>query len=188
MKKKVILSNTGFLPDTPDYLIKKANQYLVPILNSQSHSLGDKLQAIYSYLDEFNKFIGKYASCSKNCSHCCKMDVQITALEAEYIQMNTNKQMDYSATPFTTGHRNSCPFLENDGACGIYNFRPIPCRIFHAFGDPKNCVHGKVQFQYGSQETGYGNPIFQKLVTWVHASVTKEGGCMRDIRDFFPKQ
>ncbi len=171
------------LPLIPEKLFDKANS-LANVLNSPDLMLGNKLDAIYSYLEEFKAYIGKYASCSKNCSFCCNMDVQITTLEAEYIHINTGVPLKRGKS-ITTGHTNRCPFLSSSGSCNIYKSRPMPCRFLFAFGEPENCAHGKQQIQYGVQAAGFGNPIFKKLIMWVHSQAIHGGGELRDIRDYF---
>jgi Fe-S-cluster containining protein len=38
---------------------------------------------------------------------------------------------------FLRGH--ACPFLEKDGACGVYAYRPMACRMFFAESPPRFC-------------------------------------------------
>jgi Fe-S-cluster containining protein len=38
---------------------------------------------------------------------------------------------------FTRGH--ACPFLEKDGKCGVYEWRPMACRMFFAESSPRFC-------------------------------------------------
>lgn len=33
-----------------------------------------------------------------------------------------------------------CPFLEADGSCGVYDFRPMACRMFFAESPPRYCA------------------------------------------------
>jgi Fe-S-cluster containining protein len=35
--------------------------------------------------------------------------------------------------------RRSCAFLEEDGSCGIYEVRPLTCRIYMSFSTPEYC-------------------------------------------------
>ena len=39
---------------------------------------------------------------------------------------------------FLKGH--CCPFLERDGSCGVYAWRPMACRMFFAESSPRFCV------------------------------------------------
>lgn len=40
--------------------------------------------------------------------------------------------------------RNPCPFLESDGACGVYLDRPMTCRMYLASSPPEYCEAEKV--------------------------------------------
>ncbi|MCW2247860.1 Fe-S-cluster containining protein [Azospirillum fermentarium] len=171
------------LPPIPPELVDAANA-LVPYLNDASRTLGEKLAAIYAYLDRFAPFVRTFATCSMGCAHCCKIDVQITTLEAEYIQMMTGVPYRPGAG-LSTGHKDACPFLAKDRGCGIYRHRPLACRIYHAVGDPEDCKPGRIQMQYGGPPD-HGNPIYASYVRWLHFTMAEIGGTVRDIRDFFP--
>ncbi|WP_368073434.1 YkgJ family cysteine cluster protein [Ralstonia sp. NFACC01] len=171
------------LPPIPESLVHNANA-LYASLNQPGRSLGEQLKQVYTYLDEFRPYVNSFVSCSKGCSHCCSIDVQLTTLEAEYIQVYAGVPLD-AREGLTTGHRTPCPFLTDAGACGIYEHRPVVCRIYHALGDPKNCLPGRSQIQYGAPPK-YGNDIFANLVRWVHHVTAHANGTCKDIRNFFP--
>jgi len=171
------------LPPIPHELLFSARA-LSPCLNNSAIHPSVQLNAAYEYLDKFSVFVKTFASCGKGCAHCCKIDVHITTLEADYIQRKTGITYDRGHV-VTTGHFLSCPFLSNDEGCGIYHHRPLVCRIYHATGAPDNCVPGQVQMQYGAPPK-YGNQIYASLVSWLHVRTASLGGIMRDIRDFFP--
>jgi len=171
------------LPKIPVEFIETANR-LYTYLNSPEPSFGDKLLAIYGFTDAFEPYVATFAACSKGCSHCCKIDVQITALEAEMICVGTGIP-HASGANLTRGHSSPCPFLSGDGSCGIYENRPLVCRVYHAVGDPENCRPGRMQHQYGAPPL-YGNPIYQNLMNWVHGLAIHTGSPLRDIRDWFP--
>jgi len=179
------MQNTQDLPPVPKDLVEKTNALYSYLMHSGA-PLNMQLQAVYHYLDEFQPYIAQFVSCSKGCSHCCRIDIQITTLEAEYIQVYTGIPIQLKATlsSITTGHRDACPFLLKDNACGIYSVRPLMCRIYHAFGEPENCKHGRRQVHYG-QSPNFGNDIFANLVRWTHHVVINGGGALLDIRDFF---
>jgi Fe-S-cluster containining protein len=171
------------LPPIPRSLVDDANALYVS-LNQPGHGLGEQLKRVYAYLDKFAPYVSSFVSCSKGCSHCCSIDVQLTTLEAEYIQVHAGVPI-HPEGGLTTGHRTPCPFLTDAGACGIYEHRPVVCRIYHALGDPRNCQPGRPQMQYGAPPQ-YGNDIFANLVGWVHHVTAYANGTCKDIRDFFP--
>lgn len=171
------------LPPVPRPLVDKANALYV-YLTQSGESLGEKLRAVYRYTDEFSQFISQFMSCGRGCSYCCSIDVQVTALEAHYIQDAIGVRARHGVS-ISTGHRDPCPFVAMDGSCGIYPVRPLVCRIYHAAGEPMNCRLGETQIQYGHPPS-FGNDIYANLVRWTHHVTIEAGGTLRDIRDFFP--
>ena len=171
------------LPPVPRPLVEKANALYTYLVHSRA-PLYEQLHAVYRYTDEFSSFISQFMSCSKGCAYCCHMDVQMTTLEAEYIQVNAGVALRITKS-ITTGHRDPCPFLAKGGSCGIYSARPLACRLYHAAGEPANCQPGRLQNHYGHAPL-FGNPIYANLVRWVHHVMIEGGGALRDIRDFFP--
>lgn len=70
-------------------------------------------------------------SCRLGCHSCCKPGLTVNALEAENIRQNltpaiTEKMRSLDAADPFQGMR--CSFLEAEGGCGIYGFRPLVCR------------------------------------------------------------
>ncbi|HIF93392.1 MAG TPA: YkgJ family cysteine cluster protein [Myxococcales bacterium] len=62
--------------------------------------------------------------CRRGCSACCLDDLSATRLEAEHIRRNHSVLLESSA-PHATG---ACAFLDAEGACRIYESRPVICR------------------------------------------------------------
>lgn len=172
------------LPKIPPELIAKANNLYLYLMQSPD-MLGVKLERVYRYLDDFRVYLAPHVSCNKGCSHCCHMDVQLSPLEASLIQMHTGITMQLG-NQLSTGHRDACPFLASDGACSVYQVRPMVCRTFHALGEPENCKPGRQQLQYGHPPT-YGNDIFANLFSWISQIQVHHGWQPKDIRDFFRK-
>lgn len=174
------------LPPVPRALLEEADHLLNVRLNG-SGTLLEHLRLAYAFLDKVNReFVYAFATCSKGCSHCCRMDVQITTFEAEYIVMATDIP-HVSDGRLTTGHKGACPFLSSAGDCSIYDFRPLFCRTYHALSDPKLCgIPGAVIAQYGSMESNMGNILYHGVATWVHFQNQHVCGDIKDIRDFFP--
>lgn len=174
------------LPPPPAPLIEKANN-LFSYLMYGNGQLGEQLEAVYRFIDEFNTFLAPFMSCKKGCSHCCHIDVQITTLEAELIQVQQGIPV-HQAPQFTQGHRDPCPFLVPDGSCSIYESRPLICRMHQVVGEPENCQQGRNQLTYVDPRKGhFGNDIFANLIRWLGHIVQSNPGCrFADIRDFFP--
>jgi Fe-S-cluster containining protein len=59
-------------------------------------------------------------------------------LKAEQIEGSEEEADDRALYRyFTRGH--ACPFLEPDGNCGVYAWRPMACRMFFAESSPRFC-------------------------------------------------
>jgi hypothetical protein len=174
------------LPPVPNRFLDEANHLLNVRLNGPE-TLMELLTFAYDFLDKFNReFVSTFTSCSKGCSHCCRMDVQVTSLEAEYIVVGTGIHHSPSAR-FTRGHKTACPFLSDGGECSIYAVRPLFCRTYHALSAPALCGEpGAVIYQYGTMAANMGNRIYEGITSWVHFQNQHATAGFKDIRDFFP--
>ncbi|WP_051632684.1 YkgJ family cysteine cluster protein [Nitrincola lacisaponensis] len=143
------------------------------------------LNAMYGYMNKYNKFISGFSVCKKGCSHCCKNDINITSLEAEYIAQNANVKPNSIPVKNENG-KSICPFLSEYGECKVYEFRPFNCRTFHALDDPKYCMTDENHMIYGSSGHGYGSIILVKI----YHAINQLNGSHRsgDIRSFFSKR
>ncbi|PNG48787.1 MULTISPECIES: YkgJ family cysteine cluster protein [unclassified Variovorax] len=79
-------------------------------------------------------------ACSKGCSHCCHISLDISEAEARVIHKATGRRLDAKAgiageeaergiserQKRATGV--ACPFLSRVGTCTIYDVRPFNCR------------------------------------------------------------
>ncbi|HEC0150777.1 TPA: YkgJ family cysteine cluster protein, partial [Escherichia coli] len=45
-----------------------------------------EISLIYGFLDTFGEFASTFTVCQKGCSACCKIGVEMTALEASFIE------------------------------------------------------------------------------------------------------
>lgn len=66
---------------------------------------------------------GKLA-CRRGCSHCCVDDITVFAVEAEAIERAYGELLE-KGTPHAIG---ACAFLDDEGACRVYDARPYVCR------------------------------------------------------------
>jgi len=88
-------------------------------------------------------------SCSKGCSFCCHDRIDMSGLEAMYIQ----EKADVSKADLAMGSvqieekeffdlkwaDRKCPMLQKDGSCGIYEHRPGVCRRHNSLSHPSLC-------------------------------------------------
>jgi Fe-S-cluster containining protein len=135
------------------------------------------LQTLYDFMDELNEFISKYTPCQKGCDPCCHIRVDISSLEAQYIQLKTGipcRDKPISAVKVNT----PCPFLK-DHCCSIYQYRPYVCRQHHALFDPKWYQVELCNDIYSSQAR------FSEVKDSYDYLVKNSNSAIRDIREFF---
>ncbi|WP_248885695.1 YkgJ family cysteine cluster protein [Acidithiobacillus acidisediminis] len=134
-----------------------------------------------------DELFSSFSVCQKGCSHCCKYDVVVGRLEAKYISLKTNKNIDIGNS-ITTNHNSDCPFLLKKGECGIYEYRPIVCRTLHTLDDPSYCSTPDIPHQLYGVSGGLGVGFYenvQRAFFMLTDSVCAPRG-KRDIRDWFP--
>ena len=109
-------------------------------------------------------------TCTKGCAACCRHFVSsVEPFELAALHLHTRKSANYPDMLFAS-HKNSmlyeklaneevpddeatdralyryflkgrpCPFLGKDGACGVYEFRPMSCRMFFAESPARFCA------------------------------------------------
>lgn len=98
--------------------------------------------------------------CGKGCSGCCSLAVNCTFPEAVLVAAALDSQQQarlqqrapllYQVAgtaadlkAWLAGYRiqaGPCPFLETDGACGIYAVRPLSCRALLSTKEPHWCT------------------------------------------------
>lgn len=95
------------------------------------------------------------SSCFKGCSACCHMEVEITNYEADiladvvkngfsidYERLSQQSQRALQDETWRQGICNQesrCVFLNAEGACGVYEHRPVMCRRHSVTSPAKNC-------------------------------------------------
>lgn len=121
-----------------------------------------------AYVTEVLRSGGTAPSCSRGCSHCCRHYVSsVEPYELIFLHGRIARGPAYPsqviglhrrATLFHSLRRESdgelaedkalyryylrgvpCPFLGSDGACGVYEARPMSCRMFFSLSDPAFC-------------------------------------------------
>ncbi|EPO0979388.1 YkgJ family cysteine cluster protein, partial [Klebsiella pneumoniae] len=53
-------------------------------MNSNPRMQIAEISLIYGFLDTFGEFASTFTVCQKGCSACCKIGVEMTALEASF--------------------------------------------------------------------------------------------------------
>ncbi len=98
--------------------------------------------------------------CGRGCSNCCNMAVFTTFPEAWQIAREITPEQAAITADRAAGVRTllprakdfksllrlqrqdgqPCPFLDAEGACGIYSHRPLPCRALFSTRNPDWCA------------------------------------------------
>lgn len=121
-----------------------------------------EVRAIYKAFDERSAREGKFATdgseiaCRKGCSYCCHLEVAVSAAEAYTIKTfleterrpileriktrlrHARRQLGDKFYAERKAARVMCPLLNAEGACEIYEVRPLACRKFVSF-DVERC-------------------------------------------------
>ena len=83
------------------------------------------LEKVAAFSEKIFSLHGGEISCQEGCSRCCVEGLSVLPVEAHYIKAGL-RQNDLITVPQTvTAH---CVFLDSQGACQIYEYRPIVCR------------------------------------------------------------
>lgn len=173
------------IPDIPDEYIYKLDKMIHDIKYKNERSVL-KLKKIYLYMDHFSKYISTFAVCGKGCAHCCKIDIHLTKIEADFIRIEVPSKYYSEAVKKTINHSSNCPFLDKNNECSIYSIRPFQCRVFYTLDDPKYCENGEPHNVYGSHDGLYTVNIFSELND--ELIKLNRNSKFYDIRDFFGSQ
>ena len=97
-------------------------------MSDYSPEILNALKRFYSALDSHIHSIEEKnrsrIHCKKGCFSCCKDDLEVFGIEAEFIRSNEKEFLE-NASPNAKG---MCAFLDAQGACRIYDSRPFVCR------------------------------------------------------------
>jgi Fe-S-cluster containining protein len=146
-------------------------------------------------------------ACRRGCAHCCHIPVLVTTAEADAIaratgrtrvrhpehsmrtaevfessdperllqELRTAAEVKYTAQP--------CPFLQKDRTCGIYDVRPLACRLQFSLGDDEGPC--RLSGTQGGQ-TGAEVVTLNVMARRVDDAVTLGAGqVVADIREWF---
>ena len=155
------------IPDEIKEYMRSSIDYYLEQFEYIKNSKGENytLLEIYKLIDDINsKNIkkrtekeGKTPSCRKGCSFCCNIQVVCTELEVnliiKYIKDNNiiltdeeknrlKEQSKYNlrsdVEKYILNPYKKCVFLKNN-ECSIYPIRPLSCRNYFVYNDPKLC-------------------------------------------------
>lgn len=145
------------LRDRPEFLslvqdvVKELQQLPNSILRAQFiHNLVEELNSeIFS-----DPLVQQLSPCKMGCSACCHTQVSITedesrlmaqliqdgvAVDRNLLQLQAKAQNDSDAFYKIPYEERRCVFLNEEGACSIYEHRPSVCRTNAVLGDASQC-------------------------------------------------
>lgn len=170
------------IPELPPSYVEQFNA-LGKVVRTGNESPVSKLRKIYALTDTLTAFVAPYMVCEKGCSHCCRIDVLVSSVEAKYIERNLGlvPRVGHSISSGHSEAKRPCPFLGDGSTCSIYEHRPFACRTYHAVDDPALCEDANaIHVTYTSKSNGMLNKLFH-MVGFINGNRP-----IRDIRDFFP--
>ena len=104
-----------------------------------------RLRELYKIADEMMAFVQGHVACKRGCAHCCHIGVPLSPIEADMLASDIGRKpknvkvrdqlsaVTY-AESFSYGYTRPCTFLV-DGACSIYEHRPLTCRVHYNVDD-----------------------------------------------------
>ncbi|CAH7415919.1 hypothetical protein VCHA53O466_50314 [Vibrio chagasii] len=104
----------------------------------------DKVEKFYRHVDAYVRSdISPMVVCAKGCNQCCHVKpIDTSFMEAWYISVKVGIELKPELTNkarVKSAHSvEPCMFLKN-GACSIYKFRPLACRLFFTVDHWKYC-------------------------------------------------
>lgn len=160
----------------------------------------ERVEYLYGKVEEYNNevfadpVVSQFIQCKKGCSMCCHTQVSVSNDEAVLLAdlIKNGQKIDWQRLhkQKEAGNSNSkyyqlsyqdraCVFLDDEGACSIYENRPMVCRTNNVVSDPKNCDTRVVEKPTISLINTYKSDIvvyagFEKASGGVMASVLWE--------------
>lgn len=174
----------AYMAATPTELNARDDN-IVAELTIDNSSAKSKLGKLYRLLADASEVAKPFVACQNGCSACCKMNVDVTSVEAERLALVSGKRMARVTAPIK--HREdefsgvACPLLVND-SCSVYEARPFACRAHHSFDTSSYWCQPERAY---AGEMGMATLGGAKLAYGVLAGKTSLRG-FADIRDFFP--
>jgi len=174
----------------PDNIINRMKWLKEFIDNLTGEADINAISTIHSVADEYmDGFINKYTTCDKGCSYCCRVEVEVPALEAIYIHNALNEPINVDIEKVKIPENSPCKFLKKD-ICSIYEYRPLVCRMFGSLDSLKKCKTGKDHFLISIKSSDFWLGFVSKWL-YLNSSNLKSGTLnipiKQDIRKWFLK-
>lgn len=177
--------------DTTEVL-QKHDELLKELENENLDRL-EKVKKIYDFITFHNaELFEKQSVCAAGCAHCCKINVDMTEVEAAYIAKNIDREYNQNIESEDAEQiipNGYCQFLDQESSkCTIYEYRPSVCRMYHVFESPELCKAKEQQYQVTLASAAlieplYINEFIIKLSNNEELKLKRAG--LRDIRQWF---
>jgi len=110
----------------------------------------EKLQNIYDNFQE--KYIQHIDESCAGCDYCCSSKFTyppVSHIEYDYIEKEKGVEKTELLKKFMINREGErCPFYSTEKGCGIYEIRPLCCRLFGVFASdpflPENCIYKNI--------------------------------------------
>lgn len=165
---------------------KKANilfrQFMAIGENINKTNMFEAVNLAHKMSDLANDKSAANSVCVKGCAHCCQVNVDVTVVEAIYIEKMTGHEINIKPYSIPAGSKlvPYCPFLNQESAtCSIHEYRPIACRGFFTFDDPKLCVGND---QIHAVSNAWHVPATRVIMEML---LECSNGEVKDIRSYF---
>lgn len=157
--EQILAANPNVKPDELlNWIVSEIGYYKGRIQNNM-----DSLEDRFGVVEGFHKAVDKslktkpadlmdQVKCRKGCGHCCKIYVDVSLAEAQYVlnycdDNNITINVDYlkeqakllKVDDFMFSKHKRCVFLAGDDTCKVYEVRPISCRTYFVISDPELC-------------------------------------------------
>ncbi|MFW7380868.1 MAG: YkgJ family cysteine cluster protein [Oligoflexus sp.] len=115
--------------------------------------MSQRLQALQAKVDEkFKEIQDKYAEqmhCNRGCFQCCRAGLSVSKVEQQaissFLLSHPERDVLVKGLAENPAHgKEFCPFLTYEGACSIYEVRPVICR---SHGAPIKFKDGSSSFK-----------------------------------------
>ena len=149
----------------------------------------ESLLSLYQYVDRVYSHTSGLVACTRGCSYCCHIPVQLTRLEVAYIASRIGSEVHeplvsigHAPAPKAPDPARPCPFLRNQ-ECSIYEHRPLSCST-HVNFEPTNEV---CSFQHDGTENALlidRERSFPAVLKTLSSLGGEEGSRICEIRDY----
>ena len=132
---------------TVRFLWKKCRRELYKALGETIPTPPTTLDLLRTDADALNRFVvqrseSKPTCAGPGCNGCCRGIVPVSVREAKDIAAALTFEQGQAVRAARLKPRTwltRCPLLTGDGACGVYERRPVSCRLHHSIEDPARC-------------------------------------------------